>query len=182
MQVDELTRALHEGERAPYPPPDLHLVRRLGRRRRWNRRAALGGAVLVVAAVGATGVSALTSGAGPRATDVGVASETGADTLSSYERRVLREVPDAFAVGGVVVVPGPLDPTDQGAHRFKDSELPAPIVQLGWHVGLHGERLRIVTWARRWVDVVGARRCGGRDRTAVTRPRVGSSGHPVTGV
>jgi hypothetical protein len=133
MQVNELARALHAGEHSPHPPPDLHRLRRRGRRSRWTRRAALAGAVLTIAAVVATGISVLSPGSGRGASDVGVASDTGADTLSSYERRVLREVPDAYAVGGVVVVPGPLDPNDEENHRFEDSELSAPIVPLGWH-------------------------------------------------
>src|SRR4051794_7444890 len=114
MQVDELTRALHAEEQSPHPLPDVELLRRRGRRSRWTRRAAVAGAALAVAAVAATGFSVVGSvtGSGTHATDVGVASETGADTLSSYERRVLREVPYAYAVGGVVVVPGPLDPND----------------------------------------------------------------------
>jgi hypothetical protein len=138
MAIEDLGTALRDAERqAPTPPADLAGIRARGRRRRWRLRSAVAGAsasALAVVALAVVGATDRWGGGDGGGVDVGVAHEPGADTLSRYERRVLRAVPGSYAVGGVVVVPGPLDASKDAAgmlHQFKPHDLPSPIVPLG---------------------------------------------------
>ena len=134
MRVEELTEALHRGDRGAPLPPDPGKLRSMGRRRRWRVRAGVGAsAVLVAAVVGAAGWGVAGSSGGSTPPQVGVAAEPGARTLSSYEKRVLREVPGAYPAGGVVVVPTPVDTTNTTENTLlPSSQLPRPLRSLGF--------------------------------------------------
>lgn len=93
----------------PDVAPDPVALRELGERRRSRRHALAAVTAAAVVALFLAGVVVLStvgdSRAGP---GPGPRYERRA-ALTSYERRVLREVPHAYAVDGVVVVPGAID-------------------------------------------------------------------------
>jgi hypothetical protein len=129
MRLDELTRSLHAAS------PDAGTVdpvqiRRRGRSLRTRRRAAAGAAVLSVAGVTAGAVTLLDLD-GDTSGSPGVAS-AGAATINHYEQRVLDQVPGSYAVGGVVVVPNPLDPDSDMNTRFASDQVRSEVRPLGF--------------------------------------------------
>lgn len=132
MNVDELSASLRDGDALAGSHPDLGLVRRRGLRLRWARRAAgaVAGALAVAGTASAVGVL---GGGGPTATDAGFAAGTQDTTLTAYEQRVLEETEGAYASGGTVVVPGPVDPSEPDNLRLKPGALASAPAPLGWH-------------------------------------------------
>ena len=131
MEIDELTRAMRDGEKVKDGTlPDLASIRAGGRRLRRNRRLMAAGVAALVAGVVTAGVLA-TSARLDRAEEP-VGPDHG-PALSSYEKRVLREVPGSYAVGGTVVVPGPIDPKHVQNLGFEVSGFTGRLAPLGWH-------------------------------------------------
>jgi hypothetical protein len=94
---------------SPEIAPDPAALRGLGERRRGRRRVLAGLSVAAVTVLMLAGVIVLSTVGGSRAgPGPGPRFERKA-ALTSYERRVLREVPHSYAVNGVVVVPGAID-------------------------------------------------------------------------
>lgn len=127
MRIDELTTTLHDIP-ASGPGVDPARIRRRGRGLRLRRRAGAG--ALTLAVVGA-GFGAASLVMGPDQ-ETGVATGSGS-TLTAYEKKVLRAVPDSYAVGGTVVVPGPVDPRSEENMRFDDDALAGTPRPLGFH-------------------------------------------------
>ena len=141
MTETKLAELMQEGAAAQrVDAPDLGVIRRGGGRIRRRRRAGLGAAALAVVGV-VGGVPLLTGHLGsqdstaiePSAPDHQV---TG---LSSYEKRVLAQVPGSFEVDGTVVVPS--TPATSVHEQLGPDRLGQPIRALGFHAYAGGALL-----------------------------------------
>jgi hypothetical protein len=131
MEIDQLTRAMQAGEQVSNGTvPDLDSLRTGGRRLRRNRRLLAGAVAALVAGVVAAGVLA-TSARLDRAEEP-VGPDHG-PALSTYEKRVLRELPGSYAVGGTIIVPGPIDPDHVQNLAYEVSGFTGRLAPLGWH-------------------------------------------------
>lgn len=131
MELDQLTRAMRDAERVTEGTgPDLELLRAGGRRLRRNRRLLAAGVAALVAGVVTAGVLATSARLDRAEKPVGPDHRP---ALSTYEKRVLREVPGSYAVGGTVVVPGPIDPEHVQNLGFEVSGFTGRLAPLGWH-------------------------------------------------
>src|SRR4051794_15518679 len=103
MRIEQLSTAMLEGEQSyEASRPDLGGLRTLGLRRRRVGRAGLAAAGLAVAVAVVAGLL-VGPGLVDRAEKPQPAKPDGAKVLSTFERRVLRDVPGSFAVRGEVV-------------------------------------------------------------------------------
>jgi hypothetical protein len=133
MQIDELTRGMQAGEHAMDAPlPDVEALRGRGRVGRRNRRFARVGAAAAVLAV-VVGGWLVTDDLRKDASPPRPAKPDSTKVLSAYERRVLAEVPGAYAVGGQVVVPAPIDPEGTWSLAHRVDAFTGRLAPLGWH-------------------------------------------------
>ncbi len=128
MHLDQLSDALKDVPTV-VPGVDPATVRRRGRRLRRRRDTGTAFAGLAVAATVAGGLWLVQD---PADTSPQFAVPA-AGSIDAFEQRVLDAVPDAYAVDGTVVVPGPLDPRSDMNHRFADDEVDGPVRALGFH-------------------------------------------------
>ena len=133
MQIDELTRGMYAGEQSfDAPLPDLDALRARGRVGRRNRSLArLGAAALVVAI--AVGGWLVTEDLRNDAAPPRPVKQDHTKVLSSYERRVLDEMPGAYAVAGEVVIPAPVDPQAAPNLARHVDGFTGRLAPLGWH-------------------------------------------------
>jgi hypothetical protein len=134
MLTDDIASLMRTAEPSdPVVRVDPSLVRRLGRRRRTRRRlAVIGGAAAAVAFIGAVvavvGHTPVDTAQGDIATH-----EHRSTGLSAYEKRVLRAVPQAYAVDGTVVVPGRLDESSDMNTRLASRRIVGAVRPLPFH-------------------------------------------------
>ncbi len=125
MVTDELIHLLHDDDSARGGlGPDLERIHRLARRRRTTKRLSIGvTAVVVVAALG--GVWFALSPVGRHDAKVHAAGQDHVVTgLSAYEKKVLRQIPQSYAVDGTVVLTDAPSPGPDLARRIPP----------GWHI------------------------------------------------
>lgn len=128
MHLDQLSDALKDVPTV-VPGVDLATVRQRGRRLRRRRDAGTALAGLAVAATVAGGAWVVDRDQAP---GLSFASPS-AGSIDTFEQRVLDAVPDAYAVDGTVVVPGPLDPRSDMNQRVADDEVAGLVRDLGFH-------------------------------------------------
>jgi hypothetical protein len=124
---------MHAGEQSfETQLPDLAVLRTRGRVGRRNRRLAQAGAAAAVIAVVVGGWFASDDLRNDSMPPQPIKHDH-TEVLSSYERRVLAEVPGAFAVGGEVVIPAPIDPTAAANVARQVDGFTGRLAPLGWH-------------------------------------------------
>jgi hypothetical protein len=139
MRIEQLTTAMLEHEQYyDAPNPDLTELHLLGTRRRQARRAAAVAATIaaVIAAViaGALVAQSLVN----RAETPQPVKPDGTTVLSSYERRVLNDIPGSFAVRGQVVMPVTIDPENPAWIANQVDGFMGRLAPLGWDAMLDG--------------------------------------------
>ena len=131
MVTEELTRLMHADAKRHGGALDLEQIHRLGRRRRWVRRAATG--VTVCATVAVLGGARAVFGGGDGATVRAAAEDHQATSLTSYEKNVLADVPGSYQVDGTVVLPDVADPLAEDYRRLAPRRIIGTPQELGFH-------------------------------------------------
>ncbi len=132
MLVEELSDLMHEASPGRGASPDLHRIRRLGRRRRWAHRAATG-ATVATTVVALAGVWMVLGPGGDSVTVRSAGQDHEKTSVTSYERSVLADVPGSYLVDGTVVLPDVAAPGSDSYGAIVPRRIVGTPVELGFH-------------------------------------------------